>query len=372
MKKSLLLTTALCATLAASAADYTPQNWDFAKMPEGSAAGIFYEDLLSTQWGFANTEFSRVADAFGGIGISNAVGGDIVGPGANNYAGVTEDDRATFMDFINSARIVPVKLTSTLYDINGTENVLCMVGKNVASNNYGGVAHTKSFPNATLFWLTGNDQRDPVMPLNQYYRLTYDFRVITTAAQNMKWEIAYGGSYDGIDANGKGAIFNSTNDYRAYEFAADPAYNDYWNRITIDIWVEDNVAVDYEELPILVKMMYGALADNAVVLFRSVKLETVEEADLIKEPGKFYDDFDLADSPMSSVERIDIDNDVIVTAANGNITVIDANAPVEVYNMAGAKVASVAAPATVETISLDMNGVFVVKVGDKVQKSAMR
>ena len=107
-------------------------------------------------------------------------------------------------------------------------------------------------------------------------------------------------------------------------------------------------------------MMYGALADNAVVLFRSVKLETVEEADLIKEPGKFYDDFDLADSPMSSVERIDIDNDVIVKAANGNITVIDTNAPVEVYNMDGPKFESVAATAKVGTISHDINDAFVV------------
>ena len=66
--------------------------------------------------------------------------------------------------------------------------------------------------------------------------------------------------------------------------------------------------------------------------------------------------------------EINAQNDVIIATANGTINVIDANAPIEVYNIAGAKVATVAAPSAVEAIDLDMNGVFVVKVGDKVQK----
>lgn len=109
--------------------------------------------------------------------------------------------------------------------------------------------------------------------------------------------------------------------------------------------------------------------DQSVLLFRTVKLESIEQGDATNVPGALAPS-GFVDDPSGSgaVEAINFDNDVIVTAANGNITVIDANAPVEVYNMAGAKVASVAAPATVETISLDMNGVFVVKVGDKVQK----
>ena len=130
----------------------------------------------------------------------------------------------------------------------------------------------------------------------------------------------------------------------------------------------DNVDASYKELPFAVKMNVK-FWDNAVVLLRSMKLEMIDEIDSSNVPANVNDYPDYVDQPeSSSVEQLDIKDSGVIFAENGAITVIDADAAIEVYNIAGAKVATVAAPSTVETIDLDMNGVFVVKVGEKVQK----
>ena len=101
-----------------------------------------------------------------------------------------------------------------------------------------------------------------------------------------------------------------------------------------------------------------------------MKLEMIDKIDENNVPANTEEYPDYKDNPdaSSSVEQLDIKDSGAIFAANGAITVIDADAAIEVYNIAGAKVATVAAPSTVETIDLDMNGVFMVKVGEKVQK----
>ena len=348
MKKSLLLTTALCATLAASATDYTPKNWDFANMPVGSAKSIFLEKGASTVWNIKSGFQNYTDGESGGICLANWKSG-----GTDQFANFTEEDKTLFSQFYEAARIVD----------GGSENLLCIVG-NSATGTYPGGVQAPAMPYATLFWLSGED-----MPLDNYYRLTIEYRAITSlnAMDGMQMTIG-GADWYGIDTDTE---FSGNGDggYREYKAPMISSYSNTWLKATIDFFI-DQKGAGTNTLPIGIKMnLADSRLDQSVLLFRTVKLESIEQGDATNVPGTvtpsgFVDD----PSGSGAVEAINFDNDVIVTAANGNITVIDANAPVEVYNMAGAKVASVAAPATVETISLDMNGVFVVKVGDKVQK----
>ena len=364
MKKSLLLTTALCATLAASATDYAPNAWRFKDMKTG-VADIFIEEMGSCAWncGAGSTGFRLADNGEGGVGLANqgSVNG---GTNADNYASLSEEEKAYLEDFYEHVYIVD----------GGSENLLCMIGKAATATYPGATAFTNSFANATLFWLGGNENSTttPVMPLAQCYRLTIEYRIITTlqsGAATMNLSLATS-RYDAIDKNGPfQALGTEEAQHRKVQLPLGERYNDSWLKATMDFYIEDNTDPKYPELPFVIKMWLGnGILDNSVVLFRSFKLEDIEEADAVKDKPFVIGVSDFKDTSGVGVEISDFTNDAIVTAANGNITVIDANAPVEVYNMAGAKVASVAAPATVETISLDMNGVFVVKVGDKVQK----
>ena len=310
-------------------------------------ADIFIPEMGSCAWNCgAGTEGFRLADdGNGGVGLANwgSVAG---GTNADTYANLNEAEKEYLQDFYDHTYIVD----------GGPENLLCMIGNAATATYTGATARTNSFANATLFWLGGNANsvQTPVMDLGKYYRLTIDYRVITTlepGAATINLSLATS-RYDAIDKNTP-LVGLGTEDagHRKINLPVGTNYNDYWLRATMDVFIEDNTDPKYPELPFVIKMWLGnGIADNSVVLLRSIKFEDIEESEVVSDAAFTMGTSDFQES--SSVETIDFENDAIVTAKSGNITVIDANAPVEVYNMAGAKVASVAAPATVETISL--------------------
>lgn len=284
----------------------------------------------------------------------------------SDYNSIDQKDKDAFESFYQSSRIVATNLVNIETQESTPENLFCIIGKNATSTYPGGQAATVSFPELQLMWLSGNENSTTPLQLGKNYRLTIDYRVIhndPAFTGNINVTIATS-AYDGIDQNtglGNGG-------YRQADLPVYGSYPDDWNRGVFDIMLFDNTDATYKELPFAVKMNVK-FWDNAVVLLRSMKLEMIDEIDSSNVPANVNDYPDYVDQPeSSSVEQLDIKDSGVIFAENGAITVIDADAAIEVYNIAGAKVATVAAPSTVETIDLDMNGVFVVKVGEKVQK----
>lgn len=346
MRKILLLgVSCLFAGSSLFAQDYAPKNWKFNEMNVGSAEEIFIKEMGATVWN-CKAPFRLADDGNGGVGVSSAVGGDITGPGSNAFENITDADKAVLEEFYKSATIVD----------GGSENLLCFIGKDAENTYPGGVKCEKSLPNLTFWWLSGTD-----MPLGGNYRLTIDYRIIAKNAGSIKYTIATS-SYDGIDNNtglGSGG-------YREKEYTIDPAFNNYWIRTTLDFIIEDNTDADYKELPIVVKMFMSGINEQSVVLFRSFKLEKIDKIDENNVPGSQSVVNDFKDNP-SSVEKA-FENSTIVTTNNGSITVIDAKAPIEVYNTTGVLVKRVNNNATLINIPMEENGMFIVKSGDVVRK----
>ena len=347
MKKGLLLSAAVCAAIAVNAQDYTPKNWKFSEMPVGSAESIFLRKGASTKWNIKSGFQNYTDGESGGVCLANWKIGDT---GTDSYDLMPQEDKDAFEAFYNAATIVD----------GGSENLLCFIGNN-ASSTYPGGVKAPSMPYATLFWLSGED-----MPADRYYRLTIEYRAIvsTTYAEGLNLTIG-GADWYGIDTDTE-FTGNGDGGYREFKQQMPANYSDYWLCAKIDFFL-DQKGSGTNMLPIGIKMnLADSKLDNSVILFRSLKLEEISQAEATNVPGKLTVS-QFKDDPSSSVNAM-FKNDVIVTAANGAINVIDANAPIEVYNMSGAKVAEVAAPSTFEAINLDMNGVFVVKVGNKAQK----
>lgn len=347
MRKILLLgVSCLFAGSSLFAQDYAPKAWRFSEMNVGSAEEIFIKEMGSTNWN-CKAPFRLADDGNGGVGLSSNVGGDITGPGSDAYENVTEADKAVLDEFYKSAAIVN----------GGSENLLCFIGKSSENTYPGGIQCSKLLPNATLFWLSGTD-----MPLGANYRLTIDYRVIAKEAGSITLTVATS-AYDGID-QGTGLADGG---YRAYDLPVVPEYNDYWNRAVLDMTVKDNTDENYKELPLAIKMWLGkSLFDNSVVLFRSFKLEKIDNIDAANVPGSITDP-GFVDTPPSAIEKTFEGSTIITTNAN-NICVIDAESPVEVYNATGVLVKRVENNATMINIPMEENGLFIVKSGDVVKK----
>lgn len=346
MRKILLFgVSCLLAGSSLFAQDYAPQAWKFNDMNVGEAESIFIKEMGSTQWN-CKAPFRLADDGNGGVGLSCAVGGDITGPGSDAFENITDADKAVLESFYKSARIVD----------GGSENLLCLIGRNSENTYPGGAKCEKSLPNATLFWLSGTD-----MPLGEKYRLTIDYRVIANNAGNIKYTIATS-AYDGIDNNtglGSGG-------YREKEYTIDPAFNDYWIRSALDFIIEDNKDANYKELPIVIKMFFGNVYDNSVILFRSFKLEKIDQIDNNNVPGSQTVVNDFTDNP-SSIEN-PFSNSTIVTTSDNSIIVIDAKAPIEIYNTTGTLVKRINNSSTVVNIPMEENGMYIIKSGDVVRK----
>ena len=348
MKRSLLLVSTVCLfSLGATAQNYAPAAWTFSKQQQGSAAGLFIKEMASTNWN-CKAPF-RLGDALdGSIGLACAVGGDVTGPGSDLYANVTDADKAVFEEFYKACQIV---------DGGELGNLFCYQGSASTMSDPRAVKNSKAMPNATMFWLSNTD-----IPLAANYRVSMGYRVIANSGNNaMKLTLATS-AYDGID-NGTD-LANGT--YRELELPFYADFNDYWSTATMDITIADNTDPNYKELPLVIKMWLGSGIENAIVLFSDIKLEKIETIDNKYVPGKI-EDVEWNDSPTGIRYKI-ADQNAVVWASNGEITVVDAKSPIQVYSVSGKLVSFKSPISSVTTIPVAQKGVYIVKIGESCRK----
>lgn len=348
MKKSLLLTLAVgLFSLGVMAQNYAPAAWTFSKQQKGSAAGLFIKEMASTNWN-CKAPF-RLGDALdGSIGLACAVGGDVAGPGSDLYANVTDADKAVFEEFYKACQIV---------DGGELGNLFCYQGNASTMSDSRAVKNTKAMPNATMFWLSNTD-----IPLGANYRVSMGYRVIANSGTDaMKLTLATS-AYDGID-NGTGLANGS---YRELEMPFYADFNDYWSTATLDITIEDNTDPNYKELPIVIKMWLGGGIESAIVLLSDIKLERIDAIDDRYVPGKI-EDVEWSDTPTGiSYEKAD--KNAVVWASDGEITVVDAKSPIQVYSVSGQLVSFKVPLSSVTTIPITQEGVYIVKIGNSSRK----
>ena len=348
MKGRILLLSSISMLFAmgAMAQDYAPANWKFSKMEKGSAEGIFIREMASSKWN-CSAPFRLGDNLDGSVGLACAVGGDVAGPASDKYEGMTDDDKAVFEEFYKACQIV---------DGGVLGNIFCYQGNTSTGTDSRAVKNTKSMPNSTLFWLSNTD-----IPLGNNYRLSVSFRVIADAAEKMKLTLATS-SYDGID-QGTGL---ANDGYREFELPVYTEFNDYWSTAKMDITIKDNTDPNYKELPLVMKMWLGNGIESGIVLFRDFKLEKIDAIDNEYVPGKIVDE-DWDDTP-TGISYTEKDNQAVVWAKDGQITVVDAASPVSVYSISGQLVAFKAPMSNVTTIPVSEKGVYVVKVGNSCRK----
>ena len=223
------------------------------------------------------------------------------------------------------------------------------------------VKNSKAMPNATMFWLSNTD-----IPLAANYRVSMGYRVIANSGNNaMKLTLATS-AYDGID-NGTD-LANGT--YRELELPFYADFNDYWSTATMDITIADNTDPNYKELPLVIKMWLGSGIENAIVLFSDIKLEKIETIDNKYVPGKI-EDVEWNDSPTGISYKI-ADQNAVVWASNGEITVVDAKSPIQVYSVSGKLVSFKSPISSVTTIPVAQKGVYIVKIGESCRKIVLK
>ena len=291
--------------------------------------------MASTNWN-CKAPF-RLGDALdGSIGLACAVGGDVTGPGSDLYANVTDADKAVFEEFYKACQIV---------DGGELGNLFCYQGSASTMSDPRAVKNSKAMPNATMFWLSNTD-----IPLAANYRVSMGYRVIANSGNNaMKLTLATS-AYDGID-NGTD-LANGT--YRELELPFYADFNDYWSTATMDITIADNTDPNYKELPLVIKMWLGSGIENAIVLFSDIKLEKIETIDNKYVPGKI-EDVEWNDSPTGISYKI-ADQNAVVWASNGEITVVDAKSPIQVYSVSGKLVSFKSPISSVTTIPVAQKG----------------
>lgn len=343
--KSLLFAATLLCSLSATAQDYAPQNWKFSAMPLGTAKELFIPEMCTTKWG-ADAPFRLADNGKGAIGMASQ-------STDRSWDAFTEEEKATFNNMFESSQIVEV----------GGEHVLCLAGKDApgAPADVPGVVKTAgNFQHATLFLLGGTDQ-----PLNNYYRLTFDYRAITTIPDDGYKSLVFTlatSHYDGIDKSQK---IPGTSSYRQFgegQAVVMASYNDSWTRCQMDFWLEDNTDTKYKELPVVIKLWLGEIYNKSILLVRDIKMEKIDNYDAANVPGSVSDYV-----PTTGISQTS-DNASFVMVQDGVVRVVDAKAPVKVYDSRGMLVKSIDNPGTVEGFRPQGHGVFIVKVGKKASK----
>ena len=113
-------------------------------------------------------------------------------------------------------------------------------------------------------------------------------------------------------------------------------------------------------------MWLGSCIENAIVLFSDIKLEKIETIDNKYVPVKI-EDVEWNDSPTGISYKI-ADQNAVVWASNGEITVVDAKSPIQVYSVSGKLVSFKSPISSVTTIPVAQKGVYIVKIGESCRK----
>lgn len=356
MRRNLLLASAACffSMCAIAQTDYAPLNWKFSQMEIGSAEGLFVREMASTNWGCNSATFALGEKLQGSLGLACwGIGGE--GAITNNYTKFTDEQKAIFEKFYNSCQIVDGGALGHLFCYQGSSSDV--VDARVTKN-------TENMANATLFWLSDTD-----IQLDKSYRLSISWRVASKIDEKMKAEIATA-AYDGIDLQ-SGLNEVSGADYRAFEMPFYSLMPDDWMTTVMDITIPKNSDPTYKTLPLVIKMWWGNGIEQGIVFLRDITLVQIDTPDLVNYvPGKNTWNEGWTDAP-TGMSTETIDNQAIVWAKDGVITVVDAVSPIAVYSLSGQLIAIKAPMGNITTIPVSQKGAYIVRIGDSSRKVAL-
>lgn len=359
-RKSLLFGAALLMAAGVMAqTDVTPANWKFSNQSVGSAAYIYAKDGCALNGNLVYNEPSKLGDKAvqtligfryadnmeGAIALSPWIEDMSMYPeGAAVYGiNMTDEHKAIIDNFIGASQIVQ----------DGTFKDFCYQGNASTASISGAVKNTGDAPAVKMNIFTNKITEDGT------YRFTMPIRVIcnddmTSADLSFYTSTAW---YDPLPLSGSGK------DDGANTLTFGKVFNDDWTVIQFELDVKAQGADATVQLtPVNIALGLGALGNQSIILFRDFKLEKVPAATCGGEL-KYLDDYF-----PTSIEKNEIGADVIVYSTDNAITVIDANAPIEVYTTAGTLVNKVEANNTVTTIPVAQKGIYLVKVGATTKK----
>lgn len=348
MRRNLLLASAAClfSVCAIAQQDYAPLNWKFSQMEIGSAESLFIREMASSNWGMAVKVFRYGDNLQGAVGLAC----EGIGTITDDFTKFTDEQKDTFEKFYNSCQIVDGGALGHLFCYQGSSSDV--VDARITKN-------TVNMGHATLFWLS-----DTNIPVGKNYRLTFSWRVASKVNDKMKVSIATS-AYDGIDT--APGYLAGTDGYRNYELTYYSNLPNDWAISSMDITIEDNKAADYKELPLVIKLWLGDGIEQGLLFLRDIKLEAIDAVDMKNIPGHSEYPEDWDDTP-TGISTPTLDNQAIVWAKDGVITVVDAVSPVAIYSVTG-QLLSIKAPiGNITTIPMNKKGTYIVKIGDSCRK----
>ena len=121
-----------------------------------------------------------------------------------------------------------------------------------------------------------------------------------------------------------------------------PELNEYWTTYSFDINVKSNTDPNYKTLPIVVKTFCGGgLADDAMTLFRDIKIEKISAVNPDYVPMKLIEE-DYTDGDFSTgvSENIQTQKEAMIWNNKQDVSVVDAKSTIELYDISGQLVAT--------------------------------
>lgn len=330
--------------------DVTPANWKFSTKTIGQASSIFIQGA-STIGGnlvYGNTapdghKGFRWADTYeGAIALNNWTGaGDNI-----EYASMSVAQKSNMDAFISACRFVDGGQLGTIF---------CYQGNGSTFSRTGAVKNTQGMSAPSLNIFTQKN-----LPAGTY-KVTINMRTIINSSVAPKTMGCYVASswYDNL-------TFAGSTTPLSFNIDCAPAFNADWATYQYEFVVASNSDPLYDITPINCKIGMGwDMSNSAIILISSLKLEKMTAATLNGAVKITYPTYN--DTPTGIKNTAD-DNNFIVWGANNKINIVDANSPVEVYDMAGHLIKKVENGATAIKVSVPVKGTYLVKVGNQTRK----
>lgn len=352
--KGKLLFTAVVMFIAANAmaqTDVTPEGW---KLKErGSARSMFLVDAAKIgsnlsyagEGGEEGHKGFRRADNLPGVFVMN----HYTGEGAEHsqpYEKMTEAQKQTLENFYEAMQIV---------DGGSLGNILCYQGAGST------VVDARAVKNKSAMVAPQMNIFTPKTLPDGLYRMSLSVRVIL----NPTVEKASIGLYLATSW-GDNVYYAGSNPDTQIHFQMEcmPATNAYWTtyqyEFKIDAATAEGANPLYDLLPLDARFGMGeVIANNSIMLMKAPKIEKINAPTLGGKLNIIPEDWNDA----SGVTRT-LGEDLIVFANQNGITVIDAKAPIEVYNISGQLIEKKEPNASSCTvIPVTEKGAYIVKVG---------
>ena len=357
-RKSLLFGAALLMAAGVMAqTDVTPANVKFSAMEKGNPSEIFAKDAskFGGNLNQSGTYLNSVVGDKPGVLVVHSWSGSI---SEKNWADMTAEEKQNFEDFYNTFQIVDGGALGNILAYQGVNSTVTdnRITKNVSSL---GDAPSLCFLTPTTGFVQG-----------KVYRFTASFRTVlnddaTDYELNLNIKDSQGNEQH--FAKTDGATGDGTFSQKI-KFAKD--FNNYWFQTQFElIYNAGNETDDYKFLPYNLQFgLGGVMGMNALFFMRDLTIEQVD-APILDGKIKTTPQPTWNDTPNpDAISAQELNNNIIVFANDGIISVVDASAPVEVYNAAGVLVNRAEAEGTVVNIPVAQKGLYLVKVGATTRK----